>query len=228
MTRGRSSSWPVVGWVALLVAVLAVLTAGGPPLPPVSPDRWGRWLGATPPVEAAFALLRLSTLAAGWYLAGATALGLALRLARAPRLSAAADRLTVPVVRRMLAGVGMATVGLTTAAAAQAPPAQSPAVAAAEDTITMRRLPPADQAPAPAPVQAEPVPTGGSPWTVRSGECFWSIADQVLHRAWGRSPTEPEIVPYWTRLIAANRAALADPANPDLVYPGQTFTVPAP
>ena len=54
------------------------------------------------------------------------------------------------------------------------------------------------------------------------------MADQVLRRAWGRAPTDQEIVPYWNRLIAANRATLADPANPDLVYPGQTFTLPAP
>ena len=60
------------------------------------------------------------------------------------------------------------------------------------------------------------------------GECFWSIADQVLARAWDRAPSDGEIVPYWRTLIETNRAALADPANPDLVYPGQTFTVPPP
>ena len=42
----------------------------------------------------------------------------------------------------------------------------------------------------------------------------------------GALPSDSEIVPYWRTLIDANQAALADPANPDLVYPGQTFTVP--
>lgn len=226
MNRARCPRSQLVAWVALLGALLAILTAGGPSAPPASAERWGQWLEATPPVEAGFALLRLSALGVGWYLAAATSVGLVLRLAGAPRLAAAADRLTVPAVRRVLAGVGLATVGLTTGAAAQVPPPSAPATTAAESTLTMRRLPPAEQAPAPVP--SEPVQKGPSPWTVRSGECFWSIADQVLQEAWGRAATEQEIVPYWNRLIAANRASLVDPANPDLVYPGQTFTVPAP
>jgi nucleoid-associated protein YgaU len=36
------------------------------------------------------------------------------------------------------------------------------------------------------------------------------------------------VAPYWQRLVEANRPALADPANPDLVFPGQVFTVPDP
>ena len=231
MSTHRRSSWPLAGWVVLLAAVLAVLTAAGPAPPPAAPDRWAQWLRLSPPVEVAFALLRLSALAVAWYLAVATAAGLVLRVAGAPALSGLADRVTVPVVRRMLAGVGTATVALSTGAAAQAPSPIIPgAPPAAESTITMRRLPPADPVPAgQAPAAPDdPVPAGGSAWTVRPGECFWSVADQVLRRTWGRAATEAEIVPYWNRLIAANRAALPDPANPDLVYPGQTFTLPAP
>jgi nucleoid-associated protein YgaU len=65
-------------------------------------------------------------------------------------------------------------------------------------------------------------------WTVKPGECFWTIAESVLHRAWGRPPSEAEIVPYWQRLIAANRSALAHPGDPDLIFPGQVFDVPTP
>jgi nucleoid-associated protein YgaU len=65
-------------------------------------------------------------------------------------------------------------------------------------------------------------------WTVRPGECFWSIADDVLARAWGRRPTDAEIVPYWHVLIEQNRALLADRANADLIFPSQVFTVPPP
>ena len=61
-----------------------------------------------------------------------------------------------------------------------------------------------------------------------SGDCFWTIADDLLHRAWGRAPTDAEIVPYWLRLIEANRAELADPGNADLIFPGQVFAVPTP
>lgn len=65
-------------------------------------------------------------------------------------------------------------------------------------------------------------------WTVTPGECFWSIADDVLARAWGRAPSDAEIVPYWRGLIEANRAALADRSNADLIFPGQVFVVPPP
>jgi nucleoid-associated protein YgaU len=65
-------------------------------------------------------------------------------------------------------------------------------------------------------------------WTVRPGECFWSIADDVLARAWGRVPSDAEIVPYWRSLIEANRHLLGDRTNEDLIYPGQVFTVPTP
>jgi nucleoid-associated protein YgaU len=50
----------------------------------------------------------------------------------------------------------------------------------------------------------------------------------VLASAWGRPPSDAEIVPYWRQLIEVNRAVLADRDNPDLIFPGQLFTVPAP
>lgn len=68
----------------------------------------------------------------------------------------------------------------------------------------------------------------GATWTVRPGECFWSIAADVLAQAWGRAPTDAEIVPYWRGLIEENRGRLADRANPSLIFPGQVFTVPTP
>ncbi|MGI8776542.1 MAG: LysM peptidoglycan-binding domain-containing protein [Acidimicrobiales bacterium] len=85
------------------------------------------------------------------------------------------------------------------------------------------------------PAPEAPPPTSGSAtaaaeatWTVRPGQCFWSIAEAELSRAWGRAPTSAEIVPYWHRLIEANRSALADPANADLIFAGQVFALPAP
>jgi len=238
----------MAGWVALLAVVLAVLTTGGPASPPASPHRWGDWLRATAPVEAAFALLRLVALVATWYVAAVTMVGVGVRLVRAPRLTAVSDRLTVPPVRRLLAGLGMATVGLAgglapavaptvAVAAVQAPVAGEPGPPPPESTVTMRRLPPADEvppstavppAPAVPPADAPPATAQAPSWTVGSGECFWTIAEEVLTRAWGRPAADREILPYWQRLIDANRSALADPSNPDLVYVGQTFTLPAP
>jgi nucleoid-associated protein YgaU len=98
-------------------------------------------------------------------------------------------------------------------------------------TVTMHRLGPAE------PVTVTPVPQvipllqpapAADRWTVRPGECFWTIAEDVLAERLGRAPTDAEIVPYWRRLIEANRSELAHRDNPDLIFPAQVFVVPAP
>ena len=232
---------------AMVVAVVLVLleSGGGALSPPPlgSPGRWAAWLDQRDPVTAAFALLRLAALAGIWYLAGVTCLGAALRAMRAARLVAVADRFTVAPVRRLLAGtVTAGLVGLGPIGAVAAQPAMptttttslgtSSTVVATSDTVVLRRLPP--DAPAPAPRSAAPAapttPSERAParWTVEPGDCFWTIAEEVLEQAWDRAPTDGEIVPYWRALIEANRQTLADKGNADLIFPGQVFDVPAP
>ena len=63
-------------------------------------------------------------------------------------------------------------------------------------------------------------------WEVQPGEHFWHIATTTLEQAWGRTPTDAEIVPYWQQLIEVNRARLAPPGDPDLIHPGQRFELP--
>lgn len=237
-----------VGFAVVVAAAALVLhQAGTGPLaaPPVAqPGEWGEWLAARQPVEAALALIRLAALVALWYLAGAALVGVVLRLARADGLVAVADRMTVPAVRRMLVatasvslasglGPALVVVGRTpvaVAAATEAPSSSSTTDGRTDPTLTMRLLPaesPVPAAVAPAPAVAAPAPQAShTTWTVVPGECFWSIAEDVLARAWGRSPTDAEIVPYWRVLIEANRDRLADRANEDLIFPGQVFTVP--
>ncbi|MGQ0744768.1 MAG: LysM peptidoglycan-binding domain-containing protein [Acidimicrobiales bacterium] len=55
-------------------------------------------------------------------------------------------------------------------------------------------------------------------WTVGPGESFWSRAERL-------APGE-EVGAYWRELIEVNRDRLADPANPDLIFPGQQFRLP--
>jgi nucleoid-associated protein YgaU len=108
------------------------------------------------------------------------------------------------------------------------------ALATSDDTVVLHRLPAGTTPPT-----AVPTATGNTPatpatpaerppatWTVKAGDCFWSIAEDVLQQAWGRAPTDAEIVPYWRALIDANRQALADKGNADLIFPGQMFAVP--
>jgi hypothetical protein len=212
------------------------------PPPLRDPARWSAWLDGRDPAAAAFSLLRLVALGALWYLVAVTVLGLVLRLAGAARLAALTDRVTVAPVRRLLAGVS-----LSLAATIAGPAALLPLAGASQPVSTTSTAPPATVtmhlvAPGEAPAPAVPLPSvteappgvvtpaalAADRWTVKPGECFWTIAESVLTRTWGRAPTDAEIVPYWERLIAANRATLAHPANPDLIFPGQVFDVPAP
>ncbi|MFP3901545.1 MAG: LysM peptidoglycan-binding domain-containing protein, partial [Acidimicrobiia bacterium] len=63
--------------------------------------------------------------------------------------------------------------------------------------------------------------------TVAPGDNFWVIAEAQLAAAWGRPPTDAEIVPYWQELIDRNHDRLVPPGDPDLVFPGQVFVTPA-
>ena len=173
-----------------------------------------------------------------WYLAGATVVGGALRLARADVLVAIADRVTIAPVRHLLAGAltltlvgigpaGAQTLRPTTTTSTSIPvtttSTTTTTTAGVPATVLMQRLPPVGAEPA-----VTPGPEARSPdhYTVQPGDCFWTIADDLLHHAWGRAPTDGEIVPYWLRLIEVNRAELADPNNADLIFPAQVFTVP--
>lgn len=232
-------------WMLALGAVAAALqwaghgALAGPPL--TDPGRWAAWLDGRDPVLVAFSLLRLVSLAGAWYLVVVTAVGAALRVVGAASLVRITDRFTVAPVRRLLAGsisLGLAASGLAAVAAparripvaAAAQPAPVPGTDTPPATVTMRLLGPIDTPEAASPAAPAVVPAAGTAqgWTVKPGECFWSIAESVLTERWGRVPTDAEIVPYWHRLIDANRHELADRNDPHLIFPGQVFEVPAP
>ena len=240
----RLAAWAV--GVGLCLVVLASSGHGALSPPPLgSPGNWQAWLEQREPGSAAFAILRMAAIAGCWYLAATTVVGTVLRLARADLLVAIADRVTVAPVRRLLAGsitltlAGIGPTGMLAAAAQPAPsttlvaptPSTSvtttiPTPSTPPATIVMRRLPPPAEADAPL-ASADNARVEGH-WTVEPGDCFWTIAEEVLQRAWGQDPTDAEIVPYWRQLIEANRADLPDPHNEDLIFPGQVFSVPQP
>jgi len=207
------------------------------------------------PVVVAFGVVRVLSLGVAWYGLVVTAAGVGLRLVSARHLAGMVDRVTVVPLRRLVAatvtvGISVSTWGATATAAGAVTGASSTSTSTTivgrapagpvepTETITMHRVDAADTAPPAAGSPAVPdvpgVPsarTDGGPaptttWTVEPGQCFWSIAQAQLERAWSREPTVAEIVPYWQRLIAANRAVLGDPHNADLVFPGQVFTLP--
>jgi nucleoid-associated protein YgaU len=70
-------------------------------------------------------------------------------------------------------------------------------------------------------------------WVVEPGDSLWSIAEEVVGAevvagAGTAVPGERAVARYWRRLVAANRPHLVDPANPDLLVPGQRLVVPPP
>jgi len=243
-------------WIGLLVGGLVVASSlgTGSLAPPqlTQPSTWSDWAARREPLDAVFAVLRLVVLALGWYLVGCTTLGIVARALRWGRLIAVADLLTIPAVRGLLQsalGLGLATAALagvtgepepvppggapTSAAVALAQSREATTVVAGGETFgVMRSLDGGDRAvmrvvgedAAVAQLSAGTEVT----WEVQPGEHFWGLAERVLAESWGRPASDPEVIGYWQQLIEVNRGALADPGNPDLVYPGQVFTVPTP
>ncbi len=249
---GRRVGGATVWVMGLALAAVALHSAGGGALAPpalTEPGQWAGWIEARDPIVAAFSLLRLLAIGCLWYVVTVTLVGVALRMVGATSLVRVTDRLTIGPLRRMLAGsvsLGLAASGVVAVAgpALRAPvlaqtattslPTSTlpPTSAVTPATVTMHRLGPSDLPPppatAPAPQVVPVTAASAERWTVKSGECFWSIAERVLAERWDRAPRDAEIVPFWISLIDANRDRLLHRENPDLIAPGQVFTVPAP
>jgi hypothetical protein len=242
--------------LAGIIWALAQVGRGVLALPPaVDPAMWRTWSSRTDPVVVTFAVARVLTLAVAWYLLAATLLNGVAELAANRRLMSVAEILTVPALRRALQsalGVGLTATTLV----APAPDVRSPGVpsvaaarlepaAGTKSPTAWEVMPPVaprttilHDTPAPVPgLHAQPPALIGKAhthpehppaltWTVQAGEHLWSIAEAVLRETWQRPPTDTETQAYWQGLVAANREALVDRGNPDLILPGQVFTLP--
>lgn len=242
----------LLGWVALLAGVLLGTlaldrgTLAGPAL--TEPGTWGEWLAARDPADASMAVLRLVLVAVSAYLLVTTAAAIVLRVGDAGRLVSVADVITMPFVRGVVsAGLGIGFAGASMAAAgaggaAPRVPTAAEVALVAESSVpvlervdappVLRELPPL---PVPAPAPTAPVATPvavaqptGAAWTVEAGDHLWLIAERVLADAWGRPPADDEVAPFWRDLVERNRGELADPDNPDLLFPGQVLSLPTP
>ncbi len=263
-------------WTAGLVVVARVLRATGPGplgLPVESVDALWAWVERASSVDAVLAALRTAAVLATWYLLATTILVVVAGVVRADPLTAAVQRVTPGLVRRLAAGGG--GVGLLVGGAVASLPGPDPARPRTEiaapagpeaEVATMTRAGPAGPSPSPAPGRATmtrvdapppaatmtrvdpasgppasgpappatparwspspgPAPPVGEPtsWVVEPGDSFWSIAEDVVGGERGRAVDR-----YWRALVEANRSRLVDPANPDLLVPGQELTLPDP
>jgi hypothetical protein len=223
----------LAAWLAFLIAALAVLHGVGDAL------------AGQGSVAASFAVFRLVALALGWYLLAATVAAAGARALRLATLVTLLDVVTVTGVRRLVnAAFSLSLVAVSVPVLEGAGNAQPAAVE------TLRRLPDEPSqppaAPSPgsppspppplviAPPPQPPAPAATAPaapsatWTVRPGDHFWAVAEQVLAQVWGRPPSDAEVHAYWRALVEVNRPRLRDSGNPDLLFPGQTLAVPPP
>lgn len=181
-------------------------------------------------------------LAAGWYLLVIVA---AAGLLGVPAADSGWRRLVpTPLVGTVAAVLGVVAVAAPTAShMARTGPLIAPKTAATlrMENVTPLRLTPdrvaehplddATGSPRVAPTPETSPATAPAPaeetTEVRTGDSFWSLAEEHLEDVWGRrNLSDAEIVPYWRTLIDANRAELTDPGNPDLLLPGQRLVVP--
>jgi hypothetical protein len=62
--------------------------------------------------------------------------------------------------------------------------------------------------------------------TVKKGDNLWKLAATELKESHGEKPTNAEVVPYWLEIIETNADDLQS-GDPDLIFPGETITMPA-
>lgn len=231
----RALGWLLgLGLAGLLLRLAATGDLASPPLG--SLDDLAAWSDAREPAAAGIALLRLVAELAVWYLLAVSALHVASTVLRASGGHRAADALTTPGVRRLVrAGLGLGLAAASSVSGQEeagapgtvtmTPVAEAPLVIQTriEDpggTATMRPQVAQETG------VARMTPVAPTTWTVAPGESLWTIAEELLADAWQRHPTDAETDPFWRSLVEANRSRLVDPADPDLIHPGQVFEVP--
>lgn len=120
-------------------------------------------------------------------------------------------------------------------------PLVMPPLVTPPDPLASAPPPPPPLRPAPPPATPEgPTPASPPPlrrarptedatetWVVEPGEHLWRIAEATLAERQGSPPSAAQTARFLHRLVAANRAVLVDPDDPDLILPGQVFTLPA-
>lgn len=210
-----------------------------------------RWYDAVGPAVAIVALLRVIALVlAGWLVSAVTLQFLSAVAPSLGRARSLADLISPRSLQRL--GHGLAGLSLTAGLAAPAPGAGTPTrgLAAAAEASTDARGPLGEEPPDPSAASTDPTgastatmrlvdaagsgltdrvaPPPSTEVTVEAGDSFWSIAVGELTDVRGARPTDRQVVPYWRQLIEVNRQRLVDPANPDLLYPGQVLTLPPP
>lgn len=239
--RVRMSALVVLATVSLIG--LRALGSGELATPPLgSWDTAVEWYDRVGPATAVVVALRLLTMAGVAWLLLAAALQLIATISLRDGVQRMADALSPLVLRRLAHGVASlsVTTGLVAPVVDPAPAGEPPGTAVMQvlddddseepSTVPPSTAPPTTvpvtTVPAPVPEHAAPPPVLPDEVAVEPGGSFWTLAAQVVGQGQGSEPSDREVFRYWQRLIEANRDRLVDPANPDLLFPGQILVLP--
>jgi hypothetical protein len=113
----------------------------------------------------------------------------------------------------------------------QDPAAPNERMVAREGASTARMVglgPPGAGDDAPDAPETADAPEAAAEHEVVAGEHLWSIATDHLAAHLDRAPTDAEVTEHWQQLIDDNRERLANPDDPDLIFPGQRLVLPDP
>ena len=188
--------------------------------------------GALEPV-----LLNLSRLAGlgltGWLVVSQLLYTLAV-LTRTRWLVDVLRPVTLPVVRRVVAGIATVTISLNTVTAVAQGPTETTIVTVEYNGLRQEATPTPNLQPLVEVEATEPTiidePAGSysAPltWLVRPGDHLWKIAGQHLNIVLDRPPTRDEHRRYWVEVIEAARPVIRS-GDPDLIYPGEEIPLPA-
>ena len=189
------------------------------------------WSGvgwAATPEAQVMSVVRIVAASLATWLLVATVLAVAARVLHLAWLAALAPAGVRRLVAGALAGAVLLSPGVAAASVGASPPPPGVEVPvldrvepSAASTTTPTPTPAAPPAPAP-PHVASPVP---DVHLVEPGDSLWHIAADELAERLGHEPTDAEVIPYWRRLIDANRHVVGD--NPNLIRPGQQIDLPS-
>lgn len=168
----------------------------------------------------------------GWLLVSHLLYTLAV-ITRAQWLAEVLRPITLPLVRRIAAGLATVTISLNTVSAVAQTTTEPPVVAVETSNLRTEATPtpnlqPMVEVEADEPCNAEE-PTGSysAPltWLVRPGDHLWKIAGEHLWIVLNRQPTREEHARYWVEVIDAARPIIRS-GEPDLIYPGEQIPLP--
>ncbi len=230
--------------IALSVVSAAGITAllripGGSSPSEATPEGIIHWWEVTGTASASADVLRAAMICVLVY-AGVVALFVAaLSLRAAPAQLAIVTRLVSPTILRYLTGGALVAATMApTVVAAQEPVSfdvvdLGPAIVEQQPGSEMRSpfvvvdLGPIAATNGALPIDSiPPDATADSTidaWVVQRGDHLWSIAAETVSDEID-DPSDHQITVYWRKLINANGSALG--ADPDLIHPGQTISLP--